>query len=94
MRIVSMATASILATGTGSVLVTNDQMRAVSGAECVIVNPSVDIAIVDGVTGTVANSPAVCPANVPTVILHRSGPLLALSSSGTATVKVAIGCAP
>ena len=52
--------------------------------------PTVDIAIVDGsATGTVANSPIYCLASVATVIPHKRGQLKAISTSGTATVKVA-----
>lgn len=57
------------------------------------------IPLIDGtgqgaVAGTVANSPFVCPAGVPTVIQHRSGAVRGISTSGTATVKVGVGCAP
>ena len=94
MRIVNMDAASILATGTGSVLVTDAEVRAAEGAVSVFVNPSVAISIVDGKVGTVANSPVSCPAGVFTEIAHRAGTLFALSSSGTATVLRAIGCEP
>ena len=100
MQITNLAAASIPTTAGGTDLVTNAQMLAVQGAYCIVVNPSVDIALVDNqgssaaVPGTVANSPFVCPAGLPTVILHRSGNLKAISTSGTATVKVGIGAAP
>ena len=46
------------------------------------------------VAGTVANSPLVCPAGVPTIVQHRGGPIVGISTSGTATVKVAVCVSP
>ena len=46
------------------------------------------------VAGTVANSPFVCPAGVATIVEHRSGPIVGISTSGTATVKVAVCACP
>lgn len=46
------------------------------------------------VAGTVANSPWVCPVGVCTTVLHRSGALKAISTSGTATVKISPTVAP
>ena len=43
------------------------------------------------VAGTATNSPFVCPAGVPTVVLHRSGPVRAISTAGTSTVKIGVG---
>lgn len=46
------------------------------------------------IAGTVANSPFVCPAGVVTIVTHRSGPIVGISTSGTATVKVAVCAVP
>lgn len=103
MKIVNLATVSVVATGNGTLLLTDAQARILTseGLDSIVVNPSVDIVLVDSggaivtsqltdaVAGTVANSPLVCPASTPTVINHRSGALRAISTSGTATVKVA-----
>lgn len=81
----------------GKVLVTDAQMQAAIGGMCVIVNPSLDIVIVDGATGvnSATLSPVICPAGTPTVIDHSSGPLRANAvGASPATVKVAIGCDP
>ncbi len=52
-------------------------------------------AVIPGaVAGTVANSPLVCPANVTTIVTHRSGAVVGISTSGTATVKVAVCAVP
>ncbi len=52
-------------------------------------------AVIPGaVAGTVANSPLVCPAGVVTIVTHRSGPVVGISTSGTATVKVAVCAVP
>jgi hypothetical protein len=102
MQILNLATASVDTTAGGSFVLTAAEatLGVSQGMTCVVVNPSVDIVLVDGggtspapggVAGTVANSPWVCPAGVPTVITHRSGPLKAISTSGTATVKRSIG---
>lgn len=94
MRIVNMATVSVATTAGGTALLTAAQ-GATLGMQCVIVNPDVDIVLVDNQSvGTVANSPLVCPAGAATTIAHRAGVLKAISTSGTATVKVAIGCDP
>ena len=95
MQITSLATVPVATTAGGTTLVTNDQMNAITGAYAIAVNPSVDIVLVDNnAVGTVANSPLVCPASVPTIIDHRFGTLKAISTSGTATVKVAILAGP
>ena len=92
MRIVNTALVSVLTSTTA--LLTAAQ-TGIADMLCVIVNPSVDIVIVDNQSiGTVANSPLVCPAGAPTIIAHRAGVLKAISTSGTASVKVAIGCNP
>lgn len=62
-------------------------------------NPSSQIPDLAGtgmgaVAGTAANSPFLCPAGVPTVVLHRSGPVRAIAVSATATVKIGVGEAP
>lgn len=102
MQIINLATASVDTTAGGTFVLTVDEANdgVQRGMTCVVLNPSVDIVLVDNqgsaaaVPGTVANSPWVCPAGVPTVISHRSGPMKAISTSGTATVKRSIGCAP
>lgn len=102
MQIINLNTVNVDTTAGGTFLLTSDQALATQarGMTCVVVNPSVDIALVDasgtspvppGVAGTYANSPLICPAGVPTTIAHRAGPMKAISSSGTATVKVAVG---
>lgn len=81
----------------GKILVTDAQMQAATGATCIIVNPSLDIVIVDGNTGvnSALLSPVICPAGQPTVISQTSGPLRANAvGASPATVKVAIGCEP
>ena len=95
MRIVNLATVSVDTTAGGTVLVSDAQMRAVSGAVGVILNCTVPISIVDGTAlGTVANSSAVVPANIPWPIGHRSGPLRAITTGATSTVQVSIACEP
>lgn len=90
-RIINKAAVSVDTTALGTHLLTSAE-QATQGMACIVVNPSVDIALVDGTaTGTYANSPFVCPAGANTVILHNGGPLKAISSSGTSTVKVGIG---
>ena len=102
MRIVNLATVSVDTTAGGTVLVSDAQMRAISGAVCVVINPASDIALVQNAAmggasadaiGTGANSPFVCPAGIPTVVSHRSGPLRAIAGA-TVVVKVGIGCEP
>ena len=108
MKVVNFATVSVVATGNGTEIFSVDQARIATseGLEAIVVEPTVDIMLIDAggaqitsaipgaVAGTVANSPLRCPAGVPTVALHRSGPMRAISSSGTATVKVAAVEAP
>jgi hypothetical protein len=100
MQITNLSTASVDTTAGGTFILTAQEASDNQGMVCVIVNPDVDISLVDALgtaaatPGTVANSPLVCPAGVPTVIAHRSGPLKAISTSGTATVKRAIGREP
>lgn len=101
MQIKHLATVSVN-DSTGAFILTTDEANkyAQQGMVCVTVNPDVDIVLVDAlgasaeVPGTAANSPWTCPAGSPTTILHRSGPLRALSVTGTATVKRSIGCEP
>lgn len=104
MQIANLATVSI--NTNGEVLITSAQATAAiqCGLDSVAINPSVDIVLVGQasqfagipgvVDGTVANSPLVCPAGAVTVVQHRSGPINAISTSGTATVKVALVCLP
>ena len=99
MQIQNLATVSVGTTAGGTFILTaaeaNEGLQ--KGMTCVVVNPSVDIVLVDAlgtsaaVPGTVANSPWVCPAGVPTIIQHRSGPLKAISTSGISDVKRSIG---
>jgi hypothetical protein len=108
MRVVNFATVSVDTTAGGTELFSSAQARIATteGLEAIVVYPSVEIELVDAdglnvsssipgaVVGTATNSPFVCPANVPTVILHRSGPVRAISSVGTATVRVGAAEAP
>lgn len=102
MQIINMGLVSIPTTAGGTDLITSDQARAATsqGMYCVGITPSVDIVLVDNqgiaaaVPGTAANSPWTCPAGVTTTVGHTSGALRAISTSGTASVKVSIGCAP
>lgn len=102
MQILNLPTASVPTTAGGTFILTAAEAAdgLARGMTCVVINPDVDIVLVDsqgsaaGVPGTVANSPWVCPAGTPTVIQHRSGPIKAISTSGTATVKRSIGCGP
>lgn len=108
MKIVNLATVTVETTAGGTLLLTAEQAKAAAseGMECVVINPAADIVLVDpdgagpfsskipGATaGTVANSPLTCPANVPTTVLHRSGPVRAIASASTVT-KIAVGEAP
>jgi len=87
----------------GTAIVTNDQMRGAVGAQCIIINSSVELAIVGeadpavpgSVVGTISNASVVIAANSPYVMYHRSGPVYALSLGGIdAAVKVSIECDP
>ena len=94
MQIKNYATVSVDTTAGGTVVITDAQMQAarnaLGGVQCLLINPSVDCVVVDGTAdGTVANSPATILANTPNVVMHTSGPLRLLSTSGTATVKIA-----
>ena len=94
MQVINIPLVSVLTTTTA--LVTAQQLAdAGPGLAAIVVNPSVDIVIVDtGTSGTVAASPFVCAASVPTTIPHRGGILRAISTSGTASVKVGLWCNP
>lgn len=108
MQVVNLATVSVATTAGGTEIFSSAAARIATseGMDSLVLNPSVDIVLVDAngssvsspipgaVAGTVANSPFVCPAGVPTVIQHRSGAVRGISTSGTATVKVGVGCAP
>ena len=108
MRIVNLPTVSVDTTAGGTELLSADAARiaATEGMTALVVNPSVDIYLVaaagngisssipGAVVGTAANSPFYCPAGVPTVIEHRSGPVRAISSSGTSTVRVGVAEVP
>lgn len=92
-RVYNIPAVSVDTTAGGTFLVTTAQLEAApKGIVCVVILPSVDIALVDGGSdGTYANSPFMCPAGIPTVQLWSGGPLKAISSSGTSTVKVGLG---
>ena len=108
MNVNNFATASVVATAGGTEILSSTlaTAAATAGMNCIVINPSVDIALVDAggaspisqlpgaVAGTYANSPLTIFAGVPTTVLHRGGPIRAISSSGTATVKWALGCVP
>lgn len=103
MRIVNMATVTVATTAGGTLLVSDAQMRAVSGAIAVVLNPVSDIYLVQpaamggsaaDAVGTAANSPFLCPAGIPTVVSHRSGNLYGITASGTSVTRVGIGCEP
>ena len=108
MRIVNLATVSVDTTAGGTVIFSADAARIATteGMEAIVVNPSAEIVLISAagtgisssvpgaVVGTAANSPFTCPAGVPTVVLHRAGPVRAIASSTTATVKVAVAEVP
>lgn len=108
MQVVNLATVSVATTAGGTEIFSSAAARIATseGMSALVLNPSVDIVLVDAgglqttsaipgaVAGTVANSPFVCPAGVPTVIDHRSGAVRGISTSGTATVKVGVGVLP
>lgn len=108
MKVVNFATVAVDTTAGGTELFSSAQARIATseGMESIFVNPSVDIVLVDAggtivssaipgaIAGTVANSPLVCPASTSTEIAHKSGPVRAISTSGTATVKIAAGETP
>lgn len=57
----------------------------------VFVLPDVDV-YVGGPGVTAANAARLCPANTTTEIVHYAGPLKAIVASGSASVRVEIGC--
>lgn len=99
MQVINIATVSV---STGNNLLSTDQVNALQAFNIawVVVNPSVDIVLVavtddaggfpGAVAGTTSNAPVTCPANTDTWILHRAGNLKAISTSGTATVKISL----
>ena len=107
MQVVNLATVSVATTAGGTEIFSSAAARIATseGMNCLVINPSVDIALVDAggtlpssnipgaIEGTVANSPFVCPAGVPTVVLHRGGAVRAIASA-TSTVKIGVGVAP
>ena len=108
MNIVNLATVAVATTAGGTEIFSSAAARIATteGMDAIAINPSVDIVLVDAagaspsspvpgaVAGTVANSPFVCPANVATIVTHRSGAVRGISTSGTATVKVAVCAVP
>ena len=90
-RIINLATVSVPTTAGGTHLLTSAQQATDNLCE-VHIRSDVAIAIVDGgADGTYANSPDRLEAGVWYVKRHLSGPIKAISSSGTATVQVALG---
>ena len=108
MKLVNLATVSVATTAGGTEILSEAAARIASteGLICAIINPSVDIVLVDAgglivtsavpgaVAGTVANSAVVCAAGVPNIVIHRAGPLRGISTSGTATVKITLAEGP
>lgn len=102
MKIVNFAAASV-GTGGGTILAADAAKAGLAaGMEYVCINPSVAVTLVDptggtaysnipgAIAGTVANSPFVCPAGVPTMVKHRGGEIKGISSAGTASVLYAL----
>jgi hypothetical protein len=90
-RTINAATVPVGTTAGGTHLLT-DAQQATDGLCEVHLRSDVDIAIVDGGSdGTYANSPIRLTAGVWYEKKHLGGPLKAISSSGTATVQVALG---
>lgn len=56
--------------------------------------PKLDGTASGAVVGTAANSPWTCSAGIPTIILHRGGPIRLISTAGTATVKISAEVGP
>lgn len=104
MKVINIATVPVDTTagGTEILSVAAAKIATTEGMEAVIIEPSVDIMLVDAgglqtlssvpgaIAGTAANSAARCPAGVGTTVMHRSGPLRAISSAGISTVKITI----
>lgn len=104
MKIVNFAAASVDTTATGTTILSADAARAglAIGMEYVCINPSVAVTLVDptggtayanipgAIAGSVANSPFVCPAGVPTMVRHRGGEIRGISSAGTSSVLYAL----
>jgi hypothetical protein len=93
-RIYNLPAVSVDTTALGTFLITTAQVEAApAGVVCVTILSDVNIALVDGTAnGTYANSPFRCWAGVERVMLWSGGPLKAISSAGTATVAVGLGC--
>ena len=108
MQITNLATVAVATTAGGTEILSAAAANAAltQGMNCAVINPSVDIVLVDNggsqpsstipgaVAGTVANSPFVCSANTATVVLHTGGSIRGISTSGTATTKIGVACAP
>lgn len=102
MKVVNLATVAVDTTAGGTEIFSSAAARIATteGLEAVVIEPTVDIMLVDAgglqvtsaipgaVVGTAANSSLRCVAGVQTTVRHRSGPLRAISSAGTSTVKV------
>lgn len=108
MKIVNLATVAVDSTAGGTEIFSAAQARiaVTEGMGCVVINPSVEIVLVDpdsgsqisskipgAVVGTAANSPFICPAGTPTVVEHRSGPVRAICATSS-TVKIGVGETP
>ena len=108
MQIVNLPTVAVQVTAGGTEILSSAAATAAlaAGMNCAIINPSVDIALVDAgglqiswanipgaVVGTVANSPVVCPTGLATIVMHRGGAIRGISTSGVATTKIGLGIA-
>lgn len=110
MQFCNLATVSVLTTAGGTEILSSTaaQEATTSGLVAALIYPSVEIRLVDAggsspvfagkitgaIAGTGTNSAAVCPAGQNTTVLHRGGPLRAISPSGTATVAITLATAP
>ena len=107
MRITNLATVSVPTTAGGTEILSAAAANTAQGLGYTFASivPSVTVSLVDSggsspesqvpgaVAGTAANSGFVCPAGIPTVIIHGGGSLRAISPVGTATVKIGLGSA-
>ena len=107
MKVINLATVTVDTTAGGVEIFSSAAARIATteGLNCVVINPSVDISLVDAgglqissgipgaVVGTVANSPFVCPAGIPTEVKHNSGALRAIAGASS-TVKIGLGAKP
>ena len=86
---INKATISVDTTANGTDLLTAaEQSRP--NMQAVAILSSQDIYLVDGTNGTASNSPFLISANALKIVQHNVGPLKAIASSATATVRVAV----